>query len=353
MHWYMKYRNMSNHGSMPVSVAYATTDIDSTTTATTTDSDENDEYEDIPKRILVAIIVDHEHTEHMEDILNSTLKDYVSDIVYLRNGAKQPSMYDLLHHLSTHHLTQYNLIYILHSSTVINGRNLQLYTNSVPLSAQVYIGKKSPHNTLCDPAAGVLMSMEVAWMFIRTMTKCASERSSHEQHCLEQHLQLQCQEHFQDLPYQAVKYDNSGIDVDDVIAVYGVTDDNMRKKLIRNVMLYYQKMIEKDLETLEANLTSFVRSLKHDLKQYWPPGSNKKFESRDRFDRDVFSNFNRTHLLNRDDYDPYTVLGKDATEDNAKVLTACKLSPDKFTSGWKKLDATRGVDYIIEASTTK
>ena len=68
---------------MPVSVAYATTDIASTTTATTTDSDENDDdYDDIPKRILVAIIVDHEHTEDTEDILNSTLKDYVSDIVY-------------------------------------------------------------------------------------------------------------------------------------------------------------------------------------------------------------------------------------------------------------------------------
>ena len=98
----------------------------------------------ITKRLLVAVISEGENLRTQENLFNWTLQSYVSDIVYFGNNSKEeesgtkagpPDILDILKQISTHHLTQYQLFFIIPSTSALHGKNIKQFT--APLSPLV------------------------------------------------------------------------------------------------------------------------------------------------------------------------------------------------------------------------
>merc|ERR1711974_330352 len=109
-------------------------------------------------------------------------------------------------------------------------------------------------------------------------------------------------------------------------------------------MIYYQNNYKKKVEKIEAGVKKLIKYSDYNLKQNRPVGSAPKYKSTNRYDRDIFTNFNLTYQLNRDDYDPYTELTTHERQETADILKFCKIPEEDLMTGWAKYDATRGVD---------
>lgn len=64
----------------------------------------------------------------------------------------------------------------------------------------------------------------------------------------------------------------------------------------------------------------------------------------------IYHHFNHSHGYFRDDYDSASRLSDQDVEDIDKMLNLCNVQTEDFSSGWSKLDATRGKDLILEVS---
>eukprot|EP00092_Neocalanus_flemingeri_P016071 GFUD01017395.1.p1 GENE.GFUD01017395.1~~GFUD01017395.1.p1 ORF type:complete len:741 (-),score=176.09 GFUD01017395.1:98-2320(-) len=318
----------------------------------------------ITKRLLVAILADNENQRNQENLFNWTLQSYVSDIIYFGNfshgdelspNVGLPDILDILRQISTHHLHHYQLFYIIPSSAAIHAKNIKHFTNPLSPSDLIYAGQKSSLTGTCDLQAGILLSRTLLQQVMDQMEWCLRNKVSYDQsqnlqNCIFHTTKVKCQDPFEQFPYQAQKYNPSFTHFDDALLFYGATNPANKNTLLHFLNVHNEKMFDSDVEKLETRVISFMNSSKYEMNINWPTGSNQKFQSNDRFDRDVFLHFNETHQLDENDYDAATVLDADQTKDIQEILNKCNLQSSDFTSGWKKVDATRGMDYVLEAS---
>ena len=139
------------------------------------------------------------------------------------------------------------------------------------------------------------------------------------------------------------------------------------KMLMQNVKLTEIKLYKEEQSKLEEQLSSLINTSKYDLSSSWPlgesslliiqlcqtnkfSGSVKNFKSWDRFDMGIFHHFNQTHHFFADDYDSADKLSERDSEEIGTLLNLCNLQPEDFSSGWSRVDATRGKDIVLEVS---
>ena len=118
----------------------------------------------------MAVIAEGENIRNQENLFNWTLQSYVSDIVYFGNHSKEeesgtkagpPDILDILKQISTHHLTQYQLFFIIPSTSALHGKNIKQFTDPLSPSELVYAGRKSSLTGTCELQAGILLSREL------------------------------------------------------------------------------------------------------------------------------------------------------------------------------------------------
>ena len=354
---YYGYQYSSPATSAPYTTLVSTT-IDTTTSdaVTLTSDDTTEEEEDISEdltigkqRLLVLMKVDHdEDEENIKEIHNSTLSDFVTTIAYIKDSSRKHTLYDLLHQVPEDVLFDHDLVYLAHTHLVIIGINLAQLGSYVPGSGEVMLGKRKKNHQLCDPSAGVLINLETAEDMVRTFQGCvAADKDILMEDCLEDKEEFECNEKFLEHSYEAVKYDDDDLNIKDVIAIYNVPTVHLWLTLMREVMINYQNLYKKKVEKIESQVKKLIKYSDYNLKRNIPLCSSPKYKSTSRYDRDIFTSFNLTCQLNRDDYDPYTELTKHERQETAEVLNVCKIPEEEFVTGWARYDATRGVDYIM------
>jgi hypothetical protein len=314
----------------------------------------------ITKRLLVVVITEGENLKYQENLFNLTLQPYVNDIIYFGNNSKKgektpkenfPDILDVIKEISSQYLTQYQLFYIIPSSAAIHGKNLKDLTDSLSASDLVYAGLRSPTTGTCDLEAGILLSREVVRQAMSQMDWCARNRVSYDQslnlaHCVLYASKAKCQES----PYKAEKYKESSNSYASSVLFYGARTTQARAHLLQELSLHNQKDLNNKVKHLETEIRAFINSSKYEIVVNWPTGSNTKFRTTDRYDRDVSVSFNQTHKICDNDYEPATRLDTDHTKDVEEILDHCNVQSADFNAGWKKVDATRGTDYILDVT---
>ena len=127
------------------------------------------------------------------------------------------------------------------------------------------------------------------------------------------------------------------------------SEDHLRQ-LLHTLNAKVVSELAQDIEKLEEELSVLINTSKYDLSPAWPLGSPKKFKSTDRFDLNTYRHFNQSHCFFTDDYESATRLENNDIEDIGNLLNLCNVQSEDFSSGWSKLDATRGKDLILEVS---
>ena len=122
------------------------------------------------------------------------------------------------------------------------------------------------------------------------------------------------------------------------------------KMLMQNIKLTEMRHYKNEQAKIEAEIQSLINTSKYDLTVSWPLGSVKSFKSWDRFDMGIFHHFNNTHQYYADAYEGSSKLEERQSEEIGNLLNLCNLQPEDFSSGWSRLDATRGKDMILEVS---
>jgi len=86
-----------------------------------------------------------------ETLFNWTLQPYINDVIFIGNQTKLDSktssgsndILDVLKHVSSHYLNQFQLFYIVPGSVAVHGENIKKYTDALSASDFIYAGKKS------------------------------------------------------------------------------------------------------------------------------------------------------------------------------------------------------------------
>ena len=323
----------------------------------------------ITKRLLVVVLSEGDHLKDKDNLFNLTLQPYVSDIIYLGNNAKEdgepskesldeeslPNILDIVKEISAQYLAQYQLFYIIPSSSAVHGKNVAEFTSSLTPSDLVYTGMRSPITGACDIQAGILLSKEVIKQMMGSMEWCSRNMISYDQsqnlqNCVFFGTKAKCQDPYQESPYNAQKYQQSSNSYNSPLLIYGTKTPEEKSNLLYELNLYHEDNLNKDIRKLENKIRSFINSSKYDIVVDWPTGSNQRFKTTDRYDRDVSVSFNQTHQLSENDYEPSTRLNSDHTKDIQEILKQCNAQTADFHTGWKKVDATRGTDYILDVT---
>ena len=328
----------------------------------------------ITKRLLVVVLSDGEHLKDKDNLFNLTLQPYVSDITYLENNVKKteespkesldrsnqneeslPNILDIVKEISSKYLAQYQLFYIIPSSSALHGKNVAEFTSSLSSSDLVYTGMKSPITGACDIQAGIMLSKEVIKQMMSSMEWCTRNMVSYDQsqnlqNCVFFATKAKCQDPYQESPYNAQKYQQSSNSYNSPLLIYGARTTEEKSNLLYELNLHNEEDLNKDVRHLETKIRAFINSSKYDIVVDWPTGSNQKFKTTDRYDRDVSISFNQTHQLSENDDEPETKLNGDHTKDMQEILKQCNVQSTDFHAGWKKMDATRGTDYILDVT---
>lgn len=344
----------------------------------------------ITKRILVAVMEDssgkrslRENFLLQENVYNWTMEKYVSDTFFFTNFTKEEaaqhpskvrlaknSVLEVIREITVTHLDQYHLFYIIPSTAVINGRNLKQYIDNIDPFEQVYVGIISGLvSSRCSLQSGVLLSRLVLTEVAKHLDWCFRNSLSHDESqnldtCISYAAKLKCQDPSITFPYQVERFSPASLQKSDLhnstVLYHGINDKTSEKLLLQDLNIFNQKLYESQAAELEVSLVKLANSSKlgNEPVSSWPLGSMPKFGSTERFDRDNFLHFNKTHVANKNDYDIFSSLNSLEQSEMSRILSLCSsLDPGSPESnldrGWLKMDATRGLDYILETEPGK
>jgi len=341
----------------------------------------------ISKSILVAVIKDKEGktslTDHFltkQNVYNYTLDHFVSDTLFFGNFTQgeasansarvrlsKNSVLEALKEICRTYLDHYQLFYLVPSTAVINGRNLKKYTDTLDPFQQIYTGRSSGlAGSHCSLESGILLSRAVLKEVGREVEWCLRNAHSYDDSenldtCISYSAKFKCQEKNPFVPYQAIRYSpallQDSIIHSKAILYYGVMDRKSEQHLMQDLNEYNEEFYGAKVVTLESSLISFTNSsqLENGNRQNhsWPLGSSYEFRSKDRFDRDNFLMFNKTHSANNNDYDIFSSLRTLEVNVASNMMNLCVASSPssheiEYSRGWMKLDATRGLDFLFD-----
>jgi len=310
----------------------------------------------ITRRLLVVIFPESHWSGNepsLRKYINSTLHPYSNDIAYIEKPESgRTDILDIIKQLGSTQLSNYQLYYLLPDTGLVIARNLKKLTDSIT-SDLTYSGLKSAQDT-CQLDSGILISHILVKSMLKEMDWCyrnkiSYDQSSNLQNCVLHSSKAKCQDTFDNLPYSAVKYSQLS-SFEGVVSVYDLKSEENLKMLLHSLNLNEARLFTEDIDKLEEDISALINTSKYDLTPTWPLGSVKKFRSTDRYDMNIYHHFNHSHGYFRDDYDSASRLSDQDVEDIDKMLNLCNVQTEDFSSGWSKLDATRGKDLILEVS---
>jgi len=313
----------------------------------------------ITKKLLVVIVAESDWSgdASMKKYYNDTLHPHITDIAYLdKSPTEKTDLLDIVKKLSDTHLAGYQFYYIVPDSALVLSRNLRKMVDPLSTMETLYMGEMTEVEEVCQYQSGLLISHHLIKGMNSNMDWCyrnniGYDQSLNLQNCIFHSTKVKCTSYTlgSDL-YQTQQYSPQLTNFDDVITVHGVSSKSNMKLLMQNLKLDEVKKFNNQLSKLETELYNLIDTSKYDLSSDWPTGSVMNFKSWDRYDMGIYHHFNQSHKFFADDYESGLKLSGRSIEDIGSLLNLCNLQPEDFSSGWSRLDATRGTDMILEVS---
>lgn len=274
----------------------------------------------------------------------------------------------------------YSYFFFIKDTTYVDGRKLDNLTKHISITENVYMGLPGTHPTsnpsVCSLDSGILISSSVLLAISPLLETCTEEFAFNSDDekiglCIFKALNLTCQSQLQGQTFLTFNLDahisdvrqlekawESQPELSNALTYFHARETAyffMLNKQTCNVAL---QNIKYSIREMEASILRLAPDAPGGLQAVtWPVGYSPPSKQDTRFSVLHWEYFNETHVYFDTEHSAVKPLAGPHLQDvedviNAAVKTVLKESPElkylRVSSGYKRFDPTRGMDYILD-----
>ncbi|XP_015115913.1 chondroitin sulfate synthase 2 [Diachasma alloeum] len=354
----------------------------------------------IREKLFIAVSTSREHLHTRGIALNKTLAHLVDKIRYfitIPEGSKPnvslPGIvgftdtrdilkpFHIIKYITDNYLEEYDFYFIVKDSSYVNGRSLNHLLDKISVSRDVYLGRPLDDDpNYCSLDSGIILSNSIIQKMKTNLDWCVKNTFSSIDdinfgRCVEHSTNLQCRNTSEDVQFISNDFDKIpdqklnnfaeknyffgdrlGI-VKNSVTVASIFDHSMVYKLHIESAIDRIREIELVIKDIEEDYEEIANFSKNFSGRAWPIGTSGPSRPSARFDLTPWDYFNESHVFMETDHENSRPLIGSFKREVEEVLgllgeTVRKrkggLRVQRVVNGWRRFDAARGVDYILD-----
>ncbi|XP_046421702.1 chondroitin sulfate synthase 2 [Neodiprion fabricii] len=349
----------------------------------------------IREKLFVGVLTSREYLYSRGVAQNKTIAHLVDKIRYfisITEGAKPnvslPGIvgftdtrsilkpFHVLKYITDNYLEDYDYYYLIKDLTYVDVRKMTKLVNKISISQDVHLGVASKFGTYCSLDSGILLSNSVIRKMKNNLDWCVRNTYSDSDdvnfgRCIVHSSSLPCSDAIQGQTIKSTVLNESfALETnlyasiaqnysESPISVYPVFDHSTIYKLNAYIARLELTAVIDQISTLRQEILKTAKlEPEKDHSVTWPIGNQPGNKPPGRFDIVKWSYFNETHMASdkslknmqkfegsvKADIEYVIKAATDRIEGNYKGMLEYK----KFLNGYKRYDASRGMDYILD-----
>lgn len=348
----------------------------------------------IREKLLVAVISSKETIGSFGIAINKTLHHHVDKLIFFIDGIGSQKLgldipvvgfkdtkplikiFRVFSYLSENYLNEYDYFLVVSDHTYVNGRKIYDIVQHISISEHVHMGKlmENPESFYCSVDSGIILSHSILQAVISKLNWCTRNTYSETDtdnlgRCILHATDKPCFSSLQGRQYVSYRLRDDA-EVESHLQLIGTSSLVREAATVSNVAeasdmyILHKFYLQEELKRIDSSISkarneiSRVRpySPRKKAEETWPVGSAPAHRPATRFDIIRWDTFNGTHIFYPDDFhNTRPVAGADLLDImgvvNASILYITKtrgnLEYRGIEYGHRRLDPTRGVDYLL------
>lgn len=354
----------------------------------------------IREKLFVGIITSRTYLHSRDIAINKTIAHLVDKVRYfisISEGAKPnvslPGIvgftdtrsilkpFHVLKYITDNYLEDYDYYFFIKDVSYINARKLVDFVSKISVSQDVHMGIPTEIQTYCSLDSGILLSNSIIQKIKTNLDWCVQNTYSDIDdinfgRCIVHSSLLPCANQIQGQTFLSTKLSNTFHFKEDLATL--ITQEDFLNSLTISPIydhlnfyrfhMYITVMKSIDGQKEISNLRNAILQTKHlapltEQHTPWPIGNQPGNKPSTRFDVLHWTYFNNTHTFFETDFSSIQQLKADAKFDIDRIINTVtskiivrynqKLVFKKLINGYKRFDASRGMDYIFDLSFTE
>lgn len=346
-------------------------------------------------KLLVAVISTKDSIGSFGIALNKTLNHHVDKVIFFIDGIGSKKLglnipivgfkdekplikvFRVLSYLHENYLNEFDYFFVVSDRTYIHGRKLYRMVQRISISKNVHMGMlmDNPESLYCSIDAGIILSHSVlqavgaklSWCTRNTYSEADTDNLGR---CILHATDKPCVSNLQGQEYTSYRLREDAEVVSHLQLIGGsslvreaVTVSNVPEA--NDVYTLHMFYLQDDVRRVNSSIQEFRREIQYakpfspiiKREDTWPVGTAPVHYPLTRFDVIRWETFNATHIFLPDDFqNTKPIIGADLLDImsvvNASVAhmhtkTNGNLEYRGIEYGHRRLDPTRGVDYIL------
>ncbi|XP_046743414.1 chondroitin sulfate synthase 2 [Diprion similis] len=349
----------------------------------------------IREKLFVGVLTSREYLYSRGVAQNKTIAHLVDKIRYfisIPEGAKPnvslPGIvgftdtrsilkpFHVLKYIMDNYLEDYDYYYLIKDLTYVDVRKLTRLVNKISISQDVHLGIATSFDTYCSLDSGILMSNSVVRKMKNNLDWCVRNTYSDSDdvnfgRCIVHSSSLPCTNTIQGQTIKSTVLNESSTLEPNLyapiaknysespVSVYPVLHHSTIYKLNAYIARLELAAVRDQISTLRQEILKTAKlGPEKDHSVTWPIGNQPGNKPPGRFDIVKWTYFNETHmaldksLKNMQEFEGSVKVDVDyvikAAIDRIEGNYKGKMKFKKFLNGYKKYDASRGMDYILD-----
>lgn len=354
----------------------------------------------IREKLFVGVITSQEYLHSRDIAINKTIAHIVDKIRYfisIPEGTKPnvslPGIvgftdtrnilkpFHTMKYIIDNYLENYDYYFLVKDVSYINAKKLMEFVAKISVSQSVHLGVPGEVSNYCSLDSGILLSNSVIQELKNNLDWCVKNAFSDSDdvnfgRCIVHASSTPCSNQIQGQSFLYQKlpatfyFEQDFIDLTrsskftNSLVIYPLYDH----LLIYKINTYFAaiksiQVQEKILNTRKAILSTAQFGPQHQQNVSWPIGNQPGNKASGRFDILRWTYFNESHAFFENDFSSVQELKINAKLDIDRIINIAanniianydhKLKFKKLLNGYRRFDASRGMDYILDLAFTK
>ncbi|KAF7997580.1 hypothetical protein HCN44_006151 [Aphidius gifuensis] len=275
--------------------------------------------------------------------------------------------FHVIKYITDNYLEEYDYYFITKDINYINARGLVDLVNKISISRDVHMGNLIDNsNEFCSLDGGILLSNEIVKKMKTSLDWCVKNTfSTYDDinfgRCIYHATKIPCSSSIDSTTFRSIHISTNDNYIDhlrdikssnDFISLYPIDNYNNIYKIHAHFALKKIQMSDKHIDMINNEILISTND------STWPIGNQQENKAPGRFDILQWNYFNTSHIFMSSDLQNVRYLiGSLKIEIEQAIETAKYKIHDKYNNkyefvklenGWRKSDASRGLDYILD-----